>query len=948
MDRVQAIGPRTLSAVQPPNLSWLRGALVGAVALLLLTLGRLAFGEGLGRSSPFLGYFAAVLAAAWLGGFPAGACVTALSAVVGYFGFIARDGGAEGGAAGIRLAVFSLEGLVISGLVARVARERWRAVRAAQAAREATDKLEVVLQGVDHGITMQDHSGKLVFANQAAARMVGFSGPEAFLQAPLEEVMKRFELFDAAGAALPLERLPNRALLTGRAPEEVLVQFKAAGDDRIRWSVVNAKGVFGADQRLRFVVNVFRDVTESQAQEEALRLSREWFSTALQSIGDAVIATDAAGTVTFLNPVAQELTGWSSDEAAGRRLSEVCPMLNEGTRQPVPSPIDTVLKEGRVVGLANHTLLVRRDGAEIAVSDSAAPIRARDGKLVGVVLVFRDVTRERRATERREFLARATLELNSSLDYAATLATVARLAVPRMADWCAVDVVEDGELRRLAVAHVDASKVRWVQELQRRYPPDPNAPRGVPNIMKTGQAEMMAAIPAALLEAVARDEEHRALIQQLELRSYVGVPISRAGKTFGVITLVMAESKRQYSAADLDFAIALSDRAAMAIENARLFRDAEQARTDAVLANRAKDDFLAMLGHELRNPLAPIVTALDVMKRRMDGNLERERSVIERQVRHVVRLVDDLLDVSRIIRGRVELAKEPVDIADVVAKALELAGPLLEERKHDVRVSVEPGLLILGDSVRLTQVLTNLFTNAAKYTEERGHIEVNAVKEGSNVVIRVKDDGMGIAPDMLSRIFELFVQAPQTLDRARGGLGLGLTIVQSLVSSFGGNVTAHSQGPGQGSEFVVQLPSLEVPAADAPSEASTSSSTSTQGVSILVVDDNVDALEMLTEALNLLGHDAHPAADAAAALALAGTLKPRLALLDIGLPEIDGYELGRRLRALPGLDTIKLVALTGYGQASDKERSRAAGFVAHLVKPVDLDAIHALVNELTA
>ncbi len=921
---------------------------MGAAALLLLTLGRLAFAETIGRSSPFLTYFAAVLVAAWLGGLPAGVCITALSALVGYFGFIAREGGTHGGAASIHMVVFSLEGLAISWLVARIARERWRAVRAAHLAREATDKLEVVLQGVDHGITMQDHTGKLVYANQAAARMVGFSTPEAFLEAPLAEVMKRFELFDASGAVFPLERLPNRALLTGGSPEEALVQFKVVGTDRTQWSVVNAKGAFGADQRLRFVVNVFRDVTERQAQEDALRVSREWFSTALHSIGDAVIATDAAGKVTFLNPVAQELTGWSSEEAVGRRLSEVFPILDEGTRQPVESPVERVLARGRVVGLANHTLLVRRDRVEIAIDDSAAPIRTRAGELAGVVLVFRDVTEERRANERREFLARATVELNSSLDYAATLATVARLAVPRMADWCAVDVVEDGQLRRLAVAHVDASKMRWVEELQRRYPPDPNAPHGVPNIMRTGQAEMMAEIPATLLEAAARDEEHRALIQQLELRSYVGVPISRAGKTFGAITLIMAESKRQYSAADLEFAIALSDRAAIAIENARLFRDAEQARTDAVLANRAKDDFLAMLGHELRNPLAPIVTALDVMKRRMDGNLERERSVIERQVRHVVRLVDDLLDVSRIIRGKVELAKEPVDIADVIAKALELAGPLLEERRHDVKVSVAPGLRILGDSVRLTQVLTNLLTNASKYTEEHGHIEVNAAQEGDQVLIRVKDDGMGIAPDMLSRIFELFVQAPQTLDRARGGLGLGLTIVQSLVSSFGGSVAAHSQGPGHGSEFVVQLPQLEVPAAETPAEAWAPSSASNQGVSILVVDDNVDALEMLTEALNLLGHDAHPAADAEAALALAGTLKPRLALLDIGLPVIDGYELGRRLRALPGLGAIKLVALTGYGQTSDRERSRSAGFVAHLVKPVDLDAIHALVTELTS
>jgi PAS domain S-box-containing protein len=706
--------------------------------------------------------------------------------------------------------------------------------------------------------------------------------------------------------------------------------------------------VYGEDGALRFVVNVFRDVTDQQRQSRALGVSREWFSTALRSIGDAVIATDASSNVTFLNPVAEQLTGWALAEAEGSPLSKVFAIVNESTRLPVESPVDQVLRRGVVVGLANHTLLTRRDGTEIAVDDSAAPIRTEQGELVGVVLVFRDVTAERRAAERREFLARATVELNSSLDYAETLATVARLAVPRIADWSAVDVVEDGQLQRLAVAHVDASKLKWLEELQRRYPPDPDATRGVPQVLRTGRAELISDIPESLLEGVARDAEHLSLIRQLSLRSYIGVPISRGGETFGVITLVMAESKRSYTEDDLELATALADRAAMAVQNARLFRAAQQARTEAVSANQAKDDFLAMLGHELRNPLAPIVTALEVMRQRPDANLERERSVIERQVRHVVRLVDDLLDVSRIIRGRVPLAEEPVDVADVVTRALTLAGPLLEERRHDVRVSVPPGLIILGDAIRLTQVLTNLLTNAAKYTPAHGCIQLQVELRDAKVWISVRDDGMGIAPDMLSRIFELFVQAPQTIDRSRGGLGLGLTIVQSLVKSFGGSVTAHSPGPGQGSEFVVQLPLLSVtPQTDEVVDPSPPTNVRRK-VRILVVDDNVDALEMLVEALRMLGHDAYPAPDAEAALTLAGTLQPRIALLDIGLPIMDGYQLGQKLKALPNLADIQLVALTGYGQASDRERSRDAGFSAHLVKPVDLVAVDTLLNELTA
>jgi PAS domain S-box-containing protein len=923
--------------------------LVGLATLLALTVGRLALADLLGSSTPFLMYFVAVLMAAWSGGLWAGACVTGISALVGYFAFLRALPGIHAADVNVQLVAFSIEGLAMSWLTARLASERWAALGAAQSASEANDKLEAVLHAIDDGITMQDHGGKLVYANRAAARIIGFPGAPELLAAPLAEVMKRFELFDASGASrLAPEQLPNRTLFMGGEPKELLVQFRSAGSSQPHWSLVNAHGVFGDDGRLRFVVNSFRDVTERYRQEEALRVSREWFSTALRSIGDAVIATDASGGVMFLNAVAEQLTGWSASEAAGRRLSDVFRIVNEATRQAVPSPVELVLQHGLVVGLANHTLLLRRDGTEIAIDDSAAPIRGRDAELVGVVLVFRDVTRERRAAERREFLARASVELNSSLDYATTLATVARLAVPHVADWCAVDVAENGALQRLAVAHIDPAKVQLVADLQRRYPPDPQAPRGVPQILRSGSAEMMAQIPDALLESVARDAEHLRLIRELSLHSYIGVPVSRGGTTFGVITLVMAESKRVYTAEDLEFATALADRAAIAIENARLFRAAEQARTDAVLANRAKDDFLAMLGHELRNPLAPIVTALEVMQRRPEGNMERERAVIERQVRHVVRLVDDLLDVSRIIRGRVELAKERVEVADVVNKALELAAPLLEERHHHVQVTAPPGLTILGDPIRLTQVLTNLLTNAAKYTDPGGRIQVSVEPVDQVVQISVRDNGMGIASDMLSTIFDLFVQAPQTIDRSRGGLGLGLTIVQSLVRAFGGTVAAHSAGPGQGSEFVVHLPLSSPPAAEARLPEAAPDKKSRGSVTVLVVDDNVDALEMLVEALRLLGYDAHPAADAQSALTLARTLQPRIALLDIGLPVMDGYELGRRLLALPELPELELVALTGYGQPSDRERSQAAGFSAHLVKPVDLGAIEALLDELTA
>jgi PAS domain S-box-containing protein len=916
---------------------------VGALVLSGFGLAQLALPAS-DRSGPFAMNLAAVLLAAAYGGLPAGIGATLISAIAGYFGLFEGSASARafGGSATI---AFILEGVTISWLTARLARARSRAAEAAVKARVASEQFEVIVHGIQDGVTLQDSTGKLVYANQGAARIVGFPTGQALIDAPIGDVLRRFELYDASGAPLPLERLPNRTLFQGGTPHELLVQYDVKGDPERHWSVVNASGVFAEDGRLRYVVNLFRDVTERQRQQEELRVSREWFSTALRSIGDAVIATDASGAVTFLNPIAEELTGWSLAEATGQPLSAVFAIQNEHTREPLPSPVERVVATGSTVGLVQQTLLTRRDGQGLAIDDSAAPIRAKDGTLAGVVLVFRDVTRERFAAERREFLGRATLELNSSLDYRATLATVARLAVPRMADWCAVDVVEDGELRRLAVAHVDAAKVAWVEELQRRYPPDPSSDRGVANILRTGQAEMIAEIPAAMIEAVARDADHLRLLRELRLHSYIGVPMTGAAGAFGAITLVTAESNRVYTSEDLDFARALADRAALAVEHARLYRSAERAKLEAERANRTKDDFLAMLGHELRNPLAPIVTAVDLMRQRPDADHSRERQMIERQVKHMVRLVDDLLDVSRIVHGRVTLARERVELDDVVREALELSAPLLRERHHHLDVRVAPRLAVLADPVRLIQVLTNLLDNAAKYTEPGGHLAIELGRDGAEVVLRITDDGIGIAPAMLPRIFDLFVQAPQTIDRSRGGLGLGLTIVQSLVRSFGGRVSAESAGEGRGSSFVVRLPLLEAAAAEPPSPAP-GRAPNVRALSILVVDDNVDALEMLSEALRLLGHEVHAAADAGTALALAARVQPGLALLDIGLPQMDGYELGRRLRASPGLEQLPLVALTGYGQATDRERSQAEGFVAHLVKPVGLDAIRRLIEEI--
>ena len=375
-------------------------------------------------------------------------------------------------------------------------------------------------------------------------------------------------------------------------------------------------------------------------------------------------------------------------------------------------------------------------------------------------------------------------------------------------------------------------------------------------------------------------------------------------------------------------------------------RRMDEARAQAELANRSKDEFLAMLGHELRNPLAPILTALQLMQLRAPDVFERERSVIERQVRHVVRLVDDLLDVSRITRGKTELHKDLVDLADVVAKAIEQASPLLEERDHSLGVLVPRGLLVDGDAMRLAQVISNILTNAAKYTERGGQIDISGSRRGESIEIRVRDTGIGIAKEMLPHIFDMFVQERQALDRARGGLGLGLAIVKSLVELHGGTVQVDSEGVGKGSEFTIRLPAADPDRDDVRarlSQAHTEPVARRQHV--LVVDDNPDALQMLADALEQRGFTTSRAHDGPSALEEAARSHPAIALLDIGLPVMDGYELARRLREAD--HDVQLVAVTGYGHPSARSRSKDAGFAAHLVKPITVDEVEAAIDSLT-
>ncbi|CAN5892386.1 hypothetical protein BH11MYX2_BH11MYX2_24380 [soil metagenome] len=395
--------------------------------------------------------------------------------------------------------------------------------------------------------------------------------------------------------------------------------------------------------------------------------------------------------------------------------------------------------------------------------------------------------------------------------------------------------------------------------------------------------------------------------------------------------------------------IDITERKRAAEERTALLEREQQARAEAESASRAKDEFLAMLGHELRNPLAPILTALELMHMKGDASTERERIMIERHVKDVVRLVGDLLDVSRIAQGKVELDRHPIDTAELIAKAVEAASPLVESKAHHLTINAAPDIWIDADASRISQVLSNLLTNAAKYTPRGGHITISSKRGDSHVVITVTDDGMGIAPDLLPQLFDLFVQGTRTIDRSAGGLGLGLSIVRNLVRIHGGTVVARSDGEGRGSELEVRLPALPATYAVRSKSASDSGAQPKRGTGtrVLIVDDNRDAADLLTEALDCLGYDARTAYDGPSALEVAAEFEPQVALLDIGLPVMDGYELARRMREqIAG--GMHLIALTGYGSASDRQRSAAAGFDVHLVKPLDLTKLAVTLKQLSA
>lgn len=736
--------------------------------------------------------------------------------------------------------------------------------------------------------------------------------------------------------------------------------------------------------------------------------SRDLLGVTLASIGDAVITTDTAGRVTFLNRVAETLTGWKQEEAVHQPLDAVFHVVNEKTRQTVDNPAARAMREGRIVGLANGTILIGKDGTEILIDDSASPIRDEQGIVAGSVLIFRDVSARRRASEVQQLLSSIVttsddaivsktlegkiLSWNAAAErlYGFTAAEAVGQSIliiippdrhqeeatilkkvrggARVDHYETVRVAKDGTRLQISLTvspiHdeqgrvIGASKIaREIGERRRTEEALHAAERQLQIVTDSMSApvtrcsrdlrylwvgkhyaEWLRRAPEDIIghrieevlgaEAMVAIRPHiDEVLQGREVRYEEQVPFKGLGPRW--ISAVYTPTFDAQGQTDGWVAVVI---------------DIDQRkRTEEALkhADRRKDEFLATLAHELRNPLAPMRNSLEVMKRAAANRelMTQARDTIDRQMSQMERLVEDLLDVSRITHNRLELRKQRVELGTVIHQAVEACRPLIECSEHDMEVKLPPQPIVLdADPARLAQVFGNLINNSCKYTEPKGHIVVSAVREGSDVIVSVKDTGIGIPADMLPRIFETFVQVDQSLERAHGGLGIGLTLVKQIVEMHGGNVLAKSEGLGKGSEFLVRLPIRidKAPDSGAPPVPDVSSITKAATPRrVLVVDDNKDSADSLATFLKMAGHEIHLAYDGIEACEVVEQMRPDVVLLDIGLPKLNGFEVCRRIREQSWGKGVVIIALTGWGQNEDRRKSIDAGFDNHMVKPVD-------------
>lgn len=689
----------------------------------------------------------------------------------------------------------------------------------------------------------------------------------------------------------------------------------------------NLTGPSGRNQQLS-------DIAISQtSQEDAARMkdsenARMLLAAIVDSSDDAIISKSLDSIITSWNAGAQRLFGYTAAEVIGRSIAILFPSdrLHEE---------DQILARIRTGQRVDHfeTVRVTKDGRQVDVSLTISPVRDASGKLIGASKIARDITERKyaqRMLEKQNTRLRLLNEAASHLLTAEEPTEMIHGLFKRVREHLAVDsyicFVYDDAARtatRLAGEGFSPDLEQQIIALEQSQ-----ATQGI--------ATLRRGFPSSTHSEISIDPRTE-MLHAAGVNAFMCQPLLAGHRLLGML-LLASRTRGAFEEDEQDFFHTLCHYVSTAIERVRLVKQLRE-------EDKKKNEFLATLAHELRNPLAPLRSSIDLMRIGYQDGTTRQQfhEIMSRQLNQLTRLVDDLLEMSRITSGKILLRRERVDIATIVRGAIDSSTPIIEKAGHKLIVSLpsEP-IWVDADPVRLTQVFANLLNNAAKYTEENGTITVTVGRENNNgVIVSVRDTGLGIPADMLPRVFDMFAQVDRTLKRSQGGLGIGLALARNLIDLHGGHIEAHSEGPGRGSEFIVRLTGL-YPSDRASVQDSRSRRTHNTTRRILVVDDNRDAATALNMLLQSFGHTTATAYDGAQAVHVAEEFRPDIVLMDLGMPHMDGYEAARRIRESSWGQTMVLVALSGWGQEDDRRKAREAGFNHHFTKPVDIDVVLSL------
>jgi PAS domain S-box-containing protein len=831
---------------------------------------------------------------------------------------------------------------------------------AQEALKKSEERYRELFENANDIIYTLDLDGNLTSLNKAGERLTGYR---------FEELANK----SIAGLVKPEHVGVMRQMLERKITGEPLTAYEieiTAKDGSTVTLEVGSRLIY-QDGQPAGVQGIARDVTERRRVEQALRQSEARYRTLAEAVRHLMWASNADGNAVYLNSRWQEFTGSDTDQHLDLQWMNV---LHPDDKTRVVATRSAGIDAGEAYEV--ECRMRRTDGAYRWHLARVVPLKDDDGRVLQWFGTATDIHDIKEAEASQRFLSEASSILNRSLDYETRLSELAELAVPKMADWCAVDMLdEDGLPRLLSVAHVDNERAETAHELRRRYPLDPSSPHGVPNVLRIGKSEIYSEIDDSGLAAYAEDTDQLRLIRDLGARSGMIVPLVARGRTLGAITFMISDSGRRYGASDLALAEELAHRAALAIDNARLYGEAQA-------ANRLRDEFLATVSHELRTPLNAILGWAQLLR---EGKLDADGSchafeIIERNAKIQASLIEDILDVSRIITGKMRLDADAVELVPLTEAAIDVVRPAAQAREIQLAVSLDPRVgSIRGDVNRLQQVVWNLLSNAIKFTPEGGRVMIRLERAGNNAQIVVIDNGIGINSEFLPHVFDRFRQADSAYTRKHGGLGLGLAIVRHLVEMHGGTVRAESEGEGRGATFTVSLPLGQPRISESglliagpwnesridtarlsdqhvtgnPSGGAQMEAAILEGARVLVVDDESDARELIGAVLSRRGARVIAVATASEAL---GTLLecspdawPDVIVSDIGMPNIDGLEFIRKVRAMESRRNGRThaIALTAYAGDDDRATALQAGYDVHIAKPFDPESLAIVVATAT-